>query len=331
MRAQALALAQRPHIVIATPGRLADHIRTSGFDTISGLRRTRMVVLDEADRLLDSSGPGSMLPDVEECLSALPPPGERQTMLFTATVTPEVRALKDFPRAPGRDPVFVCEISSSTTISIPPTLSQEYIRVPVTQKESYLHILLLTPLNVEKTTIIFCNRTETANHLTHLLRILEHKCTALHSALPQRDRTDNLARFRASAARILIATDVAARGLDIPSVELVINYDLPANPDDYIHRVGRTARAGRSGTSISFVGQRDVERVLAIEDRVGGKMEEFEEEAVSIEGRVIRDALRVVGEAKREAALEIEEGRSVGGKRDRKQARRMKKSKVRRE
>lgn len=322
MRTQALALAQRPHVVIATPGRLADHISTSGEDTICGLRRARIVVLDEADRLL-ASGPGSMLPDVESCLSVLPPPNERQTCLFAATVTPEVRALKEIPRGPGRPEVFVCEVDTEV-LAIPPTLQQKYLQVPVTHREAFLHILLLTPANSPKSTIIFCNRTTTANLLEHLLRLLEHRVTALHSALPQSQRVANLSRFRAKAARILVATDVAARGLDIPEVALVINFDVPRNPDDYIHRVGRTARAGRKGESVSMIGQRDVGLVLTIEERVGRKMMEFEEEGVSIEGRVIRDGLKVVGEKKREAVLEIEEGRDIKGKRIRAGVRRLK-------
>lgn len=315
MRTQAIALSQRPHVVIATPGRLADHIRTSGEDTICGLRRVRFVVLDEADRLL-SAGLGSMLPDVEECLGVLPPPAQRQTLLFTATVTPEVRALKDMPRKPGREPVFVCEVDTQA-LAIPATLRQMHLQVPVTHREHYLHVFLLTEENKDKSVIIFCNRTSTAEYLHHLLRILEHRVTSLHSKLPQRQRIDNLGRFRASAARILVATDVAARGLDIPEVSLVINYDVPRDPDDYIHRVGRTARAGREGDAVTFVGQRDVELVLAIEDRVGRPLEKWEEEGVNLETRVIRDALKLVGEKKREALLEVEEQREVGGKRKR--------------
>uniref|UniRef100_A0A0D2XDY5 ATP-dependent RNA helicase DBP8 n=1 Tax=Fusarium oxysporum (strain Fo5176) TaxID=660025 RepID=A0A0D2XDY5_FUSOF len=299
MRTQAIEIGKRPHVIIATPGRLADHIRTSGEDTICGLRRVRYVVLDEADRLLNANGPGSMLPDVEECLSVLPPATERQTLLFTATITPEVRALKDMPIKPGKQPVFM------------------YIKTPVTHKEHYLHVFLLTEANVDKTVILFCNRTSTADYLHHLLRMLDHRVTSLHSKLPQRQRIDNLARFRASAARILVATDVAARGLDIPEVSLVINYDLPRDPDDYIHRVGRTARAGRKGEAVSFVGQRDVELALTIEKRVGRDMESWEEEGVNLETRVIRDALKIVSEKKREALLEVEEGREVGGKRKR--------------
>jgi ATP-dependent RNA helicase DDX49/DBP8 len=316
MRPQATALAHRPHVVIATPGRLADHIRTSGEDTICGLRRARIVVLDEADRLLASKNEGSMLPSVEECLSVLPPASKRQTLLFTATVTSEVRALKELPQSPGKPPLFICEVDTQTP-AIPESLKQMHIQVPVTHREHYLHVFLLTDLNLSKSVIIFCNRTSTADYLTHLLRLLEHRVTALHSKLPQRQRTDNLARFRASAARILVATDVAARGLDIQEVALVINYDIPRDPDDYIHRVGRTARAGRRGESVTFVGQRDVQLVQAIETRVGRQMGKWEEEEVNLEARVIRDALKLVGEKKREALLEIEEGKDLGGKRKR--------------
>ena len=321
MRPQALALAQRPHVVIATPGRLSDHIQTSGSDTIMGFRRTRIVILDEADRLL-ASGPGSMLPDVEVCLSALPPSNERQTCLFTATLTPEVTALKNLPRK-DRPPVFICEVDTGE-LAVPSTLHQTYLQVPVTYREAYLHILLLTARNVAKKSImIFCNRTSTANLLERLLRLLEHRVTSLHSLLPQQERTANLARFRASAARIMIATDVASRGLDIPEVELVINYDVPRNPDDYIHRVGRTARAGKKGEAITLIGQRDVALFLAIEARVGSKMSAFEEKGVNIETRVIRDGLKDVGERKREALLGIDEGRDVKGNRTRGKLRRL--------
>ncbi|PSN67928.1 DEAD-domain-containing protein [Corynespora cassiicola Philippines] len=314
-REQAINLAARPHIVIATPGRLADHIKTSGEETIAGLRRVRFVVFDEADRLL-APGKGSMLPDLETCLSVLPLPAQRQTLLFTATVTPEVMALKEQPRPSTRPPIFVCEVDTEA-LAIPPKLHQTYIQAPVTHKECYLHVLLGTPANDQKSTIIFCNRTNTATLLEHMLRLLSHRVTALHSGLRQPERVANLARFRARAARILVATDVAARGLDIPEVALVVNFDIPRDPDDYIHRVGRTARAGRTGTSVTLVGQRDVDLVHAIEGRVGREMEEYDEEGVNVETRVVRDALKVVTEKKREALLQIEEGRDVKGNRKR--------------
>nr|POE88096.1 atp-dependent rna helicase dbp8 [Quercus suber] len=321
MREQASDLARRPHIVIATPGRLADHIQTSGEDTIRGLRRVRFVVLDEADRLL-AAGRGSMLPDVETCLSAVPASEQRQTCLFTATVTPEVRALQDLPRPAAKPALFVSEVDLDA-VALPATLQQTYQLVNVVHKEKYLHVLLSTPANAARATIVFCNQAATAAFLEHLLRRLRHRVTALHARLPHADRVNNLARFRAGAARILVATDVAARGLDIPAIALVVNYDLPRDPDAYVHRVGRTARAGRRGTSVSLVGQRDVALVHAIEARVGAAMVEYAEEGVNVETRVVRDALKEVGEKKREALLAIEEGRDVKGKRVRKMERAM--------
>jgi ATP-dependent RNA helicase DDX49/DBP8 len=321
MRAQAISLAQRPHIVVATPGRLADHIDVSGEDTIGGLKKVKFVVLDEADRLL-ATGPGSMLPEVEKILDVLPSSEHRQTLLFTATITPEVRMLKDQPRPAGRPPLQIVEIGTEQ-VAVPPALKQTYMLVPTTQRETYLHVLLNTPLNANRSAIIFCNRTTTATYLEYLLRILGHRVTSLHSGLQQRDRINNLARFRAKVAGILVATDVAARGLDIPIVDLVVNYDLPRDPDDYIHRVGRTARAGRPGLSITLIGQRDVLLVQSIEERVGDKMIEYDEKDVSISGRVAKEAtLKVVGDAKREAVVRIEEGRDVKGKRKRLKLRR---------
>ncbi|PIG88428.1 ATP-dependent RNA helicase dbp8 [Aspergillus arachidicola] len=294
MRSQALALSQRPHVVIATPGRLADHINTSGEDTVCGLKRVRMVVLDEADRLL-APGPGSMLPDVETCLSALPPSSERQTLLFTATLTPEVRALKSMPRAENKPPVFVTEISTENNGAIPPTLKQTYLKVPMTHREAFLHVLLSTEGNSTKPAIIFCNHTKTADLLERMLRRLSHRVTSLHSLLPHDRRRVSWSGY--------------------PVVSLVINFDVPRNPDDYVHRVGRTARAGRHGEAVTLVGQRDVQLVLAIEERVERQMEEWSEEGVSIEGRVVRGGvLKEVGEAKREATGEIEEGRDVLGR-----------------
>lgn len=320
LRPQAIALSQRPHVVVATPGRLADHILHSGHDTIIGLSRARVVVLDEADRLLHSSGPGSMLPDVDVCLSALPPSTQRLTLLFTATVTPEVRALKSLPRPRDRPPIFVAELNSQNAALqalIPAKLRQTYLQVPLTQKDSFLHALLSIQSIVDiPSVIIFCNRTRTADLLHRILLFLEHNVTSLHSKMPQAQRTKNLSSFRAQTSRLLVATDVAARGLDIPSTDLVINYDVPRNPDDYIHRVGRTARAGRSGTSITFVGQRDVELVLAIEKHVGGQMAEWNEEGVNVETRVTKGRLlKDVGEARMEALRDIEGNRDVFGRR----------------
>jgi ATP-dependent RNA helicase DDX49/DBP8 len=319
MRPQAVALSLRPHVVIATPGRLADHVRTSGRDTIAGLSRARVVVLDEADRLL-ASGPGSMLSDVDICLSALPPAHDRHTLLFTATVTAEVRALKTLRREKGRPEVFVAEIDAendSPRSLIPPKLKQTYLQVPMTHKDAFLHVLLsVDTISALSSIIVFCNRTKTADLLHRILLSLDYSVTSLHSRMPQSQRNKNLSDFRSSKARLLIATDVAARGLDIPDVVLVINYDVPRNPDDYIHRVGRTARAGRGGTSITFVGQRDVELILAIEQHVGSQMVEWKQEGVNVETRILKGrVLKDVGEARMEATRDVEANKDVFGRR----------------
>jgi ATP-dependent RNA helicase DDX49/DBP8 len=305
--------------VIATPGRLADHVRTSGRDTIAGLSRARVVVLDEADRLL-ASGPGSMLSDVDICLSALPPAKDRHTLLFTATVTAEVRALKTLPREKGRPEAFVAEIDAendSPRSLIAPNLKQTYLQVPMTHKDAFLHVLLsVDTISALSSIMVFCNRTKTADLLHRLFLSLDYSVTSLHSRMPQSQRNKNLSDFRSSKARLLIATDVAARGLDIPDVVLVINYDVPRNPDDYIHRVGRTARAGRGGTSITFVGQRDVELILAIEQHVGNQMVEWKQEGVNVETRILKGRiLKDVGEARMEATRDVEANKDVFGRR----------------
>lgn len=295
---QSLQLQKRPHFVIATPGRLADHIRSSGDETVKGLTRAKVLVLDEADRLLSDS----FADDLAECLAILPPPEKRQTLLFTATITDPVKQLKDQPARAGKPSMFVHEVAVDS-IAIPSTLSQWYVLVPSYVREAYLFQILTLEENKEKSVIVFVNRTRTAELLRRLLQIMSVRTTSLHSEMPQRERMNSLGRFKAEAARVLVATDVASRGLDIPTVEMVINFDIPADADDYIHRVGRTARAGRSGDSISFVSERDVSRIANIEERVGTKMAKYEQVTDSL---IIKDSLKAVSTAKREAIMEME-------------------------
>ena len=299
---------------------------------MAGLKRIKFLVLDEADRLL-RSGHGSMLPDLDECMSAIPPATERQTLLFTATVTPEVMEIKSRPVRPGKLPVHVCEVNIGdedqangdgnddtktqvhVRVRLPPTLKQTYLHSPESHKLHYLHEFLQTKHNADKPAIVFVNRIKTADILSRTLHMLSHSITSLHSGLSQRERIDNLGRFRAAAARILVATDVASRGLDIPEVKIIINYNVPHDPDDYIHRVGRTARAGKNGEAVTFFGhENDAKFILAIEERVGEKMEEWKEEGVNIETRVKRNSLMLVSEKKQLAFLHVEEGRDAKGR-----------------
>lgn len=296
---QALELQRRPHFVIATPGRLADHILNSGEETIKGLRSVKYLVLDEADRVLSNS----FSKDLLRCLEVMPQALKRQTLLFTATVTDAVRALKEKPPAKGKPPVFMHEVDSVDKVAIPASLLLFYVFTPSYVKEAYLHTVLLLDKYKDVNVIIFVNRTHTAELLRRTLRKMDFRVASLHSQMPQLERTSSLHRFKAQAARILIATDVASRGLDIPTVELVVNYDLPADPDDFIHRVGRTARAGRKGDAVSIVGERDVERILAIEERANKKHELLEE---ANDDAVIEKSLKSMSTAKREALMDME-------------------------
>lgn len=296
---QALDLQKRPHFVIATPGRLADHILNSGEDTIQGLRSVKYLVLDEADRVLSNS----FSKDLLRCLNVLPDPSKRQTLLFTATVTDAVRSLKTKPQADGKPPVFMHEVETVDKVAIPSTLLLYYVYVPSYVKEAYLHNILSLGRYEKANVIIFVNRTKTAELLRRTLRKLDFRVASLHSEMPQLERTSSLQRFKAQAARILIATDVASRGLDIPTVELVVNFDIPADPDDFIHRVGRTARAGRKGDSVSIVAERDVLRIQAIEARANKKMELLEEVD---DDKVIDKSLTKMTTAKREALMDMD-------------------------
>ncbi|GAO48345.1 DEAD-domain-containing protein [Saitoella complicata NRRL Y-17804] len=305
MMQQCLALSRRPHVVIATPGRLADIIRSNGDETIGGLKRCKFLVLDEADRLLNPS----FADELEDCMSVLPDGSNRQTLLFTATMTDAIRQLTEQPPKPGRSKPFLHEVESS--LAVPSTLQQTYILLPSYVREAYLHTLLSLEVNEKKSAIIFVNRTRTAELIRRTLRALGIRVTALHSDMPQRERVDSLGRFRAQAARVLVATDVASRGLDIPTVEMVVNYDLPRDPDDYVHRVGRTARAGRSGESVTFVSERDVLLVEAIEERVNAKMTKYD----GVSDNMVVKNLTTVAEAKREAVVQMDDDK-FGEQRD---------------
>ncbi|CCF56744.1 hypothetical protein KAFR_0B04480 [Kazachstania africana CBS 2517] len=296
---QAIELQRKPHFIIATPGRLAHHILNSGEDTVGGLKRAKYLVLDEADFLLNDT----FAKDLSTCIGALPDKNARQTLLFTATITDQVRALQNAPAKGGKLPIFAYQVESVDKVAIPSTLKVEYILIPEHVKEAYLYQLLTCENYINSNVIIFVNRTATAEVLRKTLKHLDLRVASLHSQMSQQERTNSLHRFRANAARILIATDVASRGLDIPTVELVVNYDIPSDPDTYIHRSGRTARAGKSGDAISFITPRDVSRIAAIEERINKKMTECDKVH---DTAVIRKALVKVTKAKRESLMEME-------------------------
>ncbi|KAK3218019.1 hypothetical protein Dsin_011989 [Dipteronia sinensis] len=293
MMQQTLALAKRPHIVVATPGRLMDHLtNTKGFS----LGTLRYLVLDEADRLLNEEFEKSL----DEILNVIPQ--ARKTYLFSATMTKKVRKLE---RACLKNPV---KIEASSKYSTVDTLKQQYRFVPAKYKECYL-VYILTEMP-GFSTMVFTRTCDATRLLALLLRNLGQRAIPISGQMTQSKRLGALNKFKAGECNILICTDVASRGLDIPSVDMVINYDIPTNSKDYIHRVGRTARAGRSGGAISLVNQYELEWFLQIEKLIGKKLPEFpaEEDEVLL-------LLERVTEAKRISITTIKE--SGGNKRRR--------------
>uniref|UniRef100_A0A5F9D202 RNA helicase n=1 Tax=Oryctolagus cuniculus TaxID=9986 RepID=A0A5F9D202_RABIT len=245
---QSLALAKKPHIVIATPGRLIDHLEnTKGFN----LRALKYLVMDEADRILNMD----FETEVDKILKVIP--RDRKTFLFSATMTKKVQKLQ---RAALKNPVKCAVSSKYQTVE---KLQQYYIFIPSKFKSK---------------------------------------------------RLGSLNKFKAKARSILLATDVASRGLDIPHVDVVVNFDIPTHSKDYIHRVGRTARAGRSGKAITFVTQYDVELFQRIEHLIGKKLPVFptqDDEVMMLTERVAeaqrfaRMELREHGEKKKRAREDV--------------------------
>ncbi|CDS14495.1 hypothetical protein LRAMOSA06664 [Lichtheimia ramosa] len=282
---QAIQLSKRPHVIIATPGRLHDHIRSSA-DAVH-LSRVRFLVMDEADRLLEPC----FAPALQAILSKLPK--KRQTLLYTATMTNEILALQHQEKRPF---TYLCDMSVSTV----PTLEQQYLFVPSQVRHVYLAHLLRSDDFKDKSIIIFCGRCDQAQLLTVMLIELGIDCTGLHSHMTQQQRLNSLGRFRAEVVKILISTDVGSRGLDIPSVEVVINYHIPRDPTDYIHRVGRTARAGRGGRALSIVSEKDIQLIQSIEERINKQLEEYK-----VDENAVLKELTEVSTAKRVASMRI--------------------------
>jgi len=237
---QAILLAKRPHLVVGTPGRLVDHLQNTRGFSVKGVR---YLVLDEADKLLAMD----FEKELDTIVHAIP--RERNTLLFSATMTSKVKKLQ---RASLTNPVKVEVSSKYKTVR---TLLQQYLFVPSKHKDVYLAFVLNELAG--NTAIVFVSTCANAQRLALALRALGFGAVPMHGQLPQPKRLAALNKFKAGERSILIATDVAARGLDIPSVDLVLNYDLPANSKDYIHRVGRTARAGRDRAEISPRSPRD--------------------------------------------------------------------------
>lgn len=256
---QSNLLLQRPHVIVATPGRLLEHFMFSA-DVVKCFEKLQCLVLDEADRLLDVSFEA----ELRYILSRLPQ--LRQTLLFSATVTQSVTALQSLL---GTNAFYYEDAGTSKVVL---RCEQLYAFMPERIKDIYL-IQIIRELSVETTRmIVFSSTVQKCEMLSQLLSALGTRASSLHSAKKQRDRCGTLNSFKNGSVKILVATDVAARGLDIPDVELVINYDVPMDYRQYIHRVGRTARFDKTGRAVTLVTQYDVTKIKSIEQNIGHQL-----------------------------------------------------------
>jgi superfamily II DNA/RNA helicase len=251
---QIKALEKGVDVLIATPGRLMD-LFERGRILMSGCE---LLVIDEADRMLDMG----FIPDIEQICSKLP--STRQTMLFSATMPPPIKKLSDqFLNNPKS-----VEVSRPATANT--SIDQSIIHLAPKAKRQTLYGILDN--DGVDTAIIFCNRKTEVRDLCEQMRKDGFDAGQIHGDMDQSSRLAELERFKSGEINILCASDVAARGLDIKGVSHVVNYDIPWHPDDYIHRIGRTGRAGATGVAITFVTKRDDEHVDSIEKLTGMKL-----------------------------------------------------------
>jgi ATP-dependent RNA helicase DDX49/DBP8 len=348
MMEQGAALSRRPHIVIATPGRLRHHLESADPPNLG---KALYIVLDEADRLL-AAGFSS---ELQVILSKMHP--QRKTLLFSATLT---ASLTELEKLAGNATV---KFDLTSEQAVPEMLTQQYLFMPTQVKMCYLVAVLRSIIDkaeasnteddsaallkqhdkfkgknkkqksksaqpstqsklLSSSIMIFVGTCRRCQEISEILLEVGIDCVALHSMMPQSRRIASLAKFKSHFCRIMVSTDVAGRGLDIPSVDLVINMDLPKIVTDYVHRVGRTARAGRSGRALSMITQYDVELVHSIEEFTGQKLELSTEVS---EDEVV-NLLNPVSKAMRVAQLKLleagfEEKAEIFTKRRRKQRR----------
>ncbi|MGD8192195.1 DEAD/DEAH box helicase [Brevibacillus ginsengisoli] len=252
---QIKALKKKPQLIVATPGRFMDHMRRK---TIR-LNSIRMVVLDEADEMLNMG----FIDDITEILSEIPE--ERQTLLFSATMPKQI---KDLAVKFMKDPELIAVKAKELTIS---SIAQQYIELPEKQKFDALTRLL--DLHTPELAIVFGRTKRRVDELSEALNKRGYSAEGIHGDLNQAKRDSVLRRFKEGSIEVLVATDVAARGLDISGVTHVFNFDIPQDPESYVHRIGRTGRAGKTGLAITFVTPREIEHIRTIERITNRKME----------------------------------------------------------
>ena len=307
MKPQTLELKKGVEVLVATPGRLLDHIEAKN----AVLNQVEYVVLDEADRMLDIG----FLPDLQRILSYLPK--QRTTLLFSATFSPEIKRLAG---SYLQDPVTIEVARPNETAS---TVEQHFYSVPDEEKRHALKQIVRS--RGLKQAFVFVNSKLGCARLARSLEREGMNTTALHGDKSQDERLKALAAFKAGEVDLLVATDVAARGLDIKDVPAVFNFDVPFNAEDYVHRIGRTGRAGASGLAVSFAAASDQRLVIDIEKLIKTKIElepmEFEEDQPRIkeQGR-INDGRRMYRDSGDQPVREEEFSRDRPERRERRES-----------
>jgi ATP-dependent RNA helicase RhlE len=253
IKTQISELRRGANVVIATPGRLLDLTERGAID----LSHLEVLVLDEADRMLDMG----FLPAIRRILALLP--AQRQTLLFSATMSPEIERLA---RSTMKQPTLV-EVSKRGGAAR--LVEQTAYLVALESKTALLLALLEKDAKAFERVLIFTRTRRGAERISHILKARDHTVNRIHADRTQAQRESALRDFRNGRARVLVATDIAARGLDVEDVSHVINYDVPAAPEDYVHRVGRTGRAGNQGKAITIVAPVDELSMRAIERLTG--------------------------------------------------------------
>ncbi|MBK8226609.1 MAG: DEAD/DEAH box helicase [Flavobacteriales bacterium] len=247
---QKQALTSGVEVVVATPGKLLSHLNL-GYVPVKGLE---FLVLDEADRMLDMG----FIDDIKRIIKFLP--AERQTLMFSATMPPAIRELA---KQVLHDPVEITIALSKPAEGVD---QQAYVVYDM-KKADVLENILRS--NEATSIVIFAGRKVEVKNLNRHLQKRGFSCSGMHSDLDQSEREATMLAFRNRKLRILVATDVVSRGIDIDDIDLVVNYDVPKDPEDYVHRVGRTARAARKGTAITFVNEKEMREFGRIEALIG--------------------------------------------------------------
>lgn len=251
-------------VLIATPGRLLDHFGRGGIL----LTDIKVLVIDEADRMMDMG----FIPDVERIVGLMPP--LRQTLFFSATMAPEIRRIADAFLMNPKEITISPDISAAETVEHFITI----VEGRASAKSEALRSLIRGEDIVNA--IIFCNRKKDVDSLERSLRKDNFSTATLHGDMSQPARLETLEKFRGGSIQLLVASDVAARGLDLPTVSHVFNFDVPTHAEDYVHRIGRTGRAGRSGRAFTLATPEDGKYLAAIERFIGKTITRFEIEGV---------------------------------------------------